>query len=205
MVNRKIIILDDHTLFLKGMVLILNECCPNCDIYAYQSIAKLKSDKLDFNTFNLLISDIELPNEDSFALFTSLKAKYKKLPILVVSMHKKNAIINKCKSIGIDGYMLKDEDEQFANAVDVVINGGEYYSDSIIEFCRKTQRTFISVSKREEDIIMLIAKGFSNVEIAEKLYLSLETVKTHKKNIRLKLGVETTAEVIGYAKKNYLI
>jgi DNA-binding NarL/FixJ family response regulator len=203
--SKRVIILDDHTLFLKGMTLILKECCADCDIYPYQSIAKLKSDKLDFKEFDLLISDIEMPNEDTFALFTALKRKYKKLPILVVSMHKKNAIIKKCKAIGIDGYLLKDEDEQLTVAVETIINGEEYYSSTIIEFCKKTQDTFVKMSKREEEVIKLIAKGYSNVEISSELFVSAETIKTHKKNIKLKLETENISDITKYAKKNFLI
>jgi len=201
---KRIIILDDHTLFLKGMSLILKENNSDYEIFPYYSIAKLKSDNLNFKNFSLLISDIELPNEDSFALFKTLKKKHKKLPILVVSMHKKNAIISKCKKIGIDGYILKDEDDQLANAVEIIIEGGKYYSDTIIKFCKETENTFIKISNREEEIIKLIAQGFNNNEISDKLFISIETIKTHKKNIRIKLEVETTAEIIDYAKKNFL-
>ncbi len=202
---KRVIILDDHTLFLKGMTLILKECCHSCDVYTYQSISKLKSDKLNFNNFDLLISDIELPNENSFDLFTALKQQFPKLPILVVSMHKKNAIIRKCKAIGIDGYLLKDEDEQLAEAVDTILNGGMYYSETIIDFCMQTKDKSPKLSNREEEIIKLIANGYGNSNISELLFLSTETIKTHKKNIKLKLSINTVSEIVEYAKKNYLV
>lgn len=202
---KSVIILDDHTLFLKGMALLLRECCVTCDILTYQSISKLKSDKLNFDEFDLLISDIELPNEDTFALFTSLKKDFPKLPILVVSMHKKNAIIRKCKAIGIEGYLLKDEDDQLTKAVETIINGGEYFSKTIIDFCQQTRDMVKILSNREEEIIKHIANGYNNNDISELLFLSVETIKTHKKNIRLKIGADSVADIIDYAKKNYLI
>ena len=202
---KNVIILDDHTLFLKGMALLLKECCVECDILTYQSISKLKSDKLNFEEFDLLISDIELPNEDTFGFFTSLKRDFPKLPILVVSMHKKNAIIRKCKAIGIDGYLLKDEPDQLAIAVETIINGGKYYSKTVIDFCRQTKDMVQTLSNREEELIKLIAGGYSNNDISEILFLSIETVKTHKKNIKLKLGTNSVSDIINYAKKNYLI
>ena len=186
------------------MTLILKECCSNCDIFTYQSIKKLKSDKLNFNNFDLVISDIELPGEDTFGLFTTLKNEYPDLPILVVSMHKKHSVIKKCKSLNIEGYLLKDEDEQLNTAIETIINGGKFYSKTVIDFCRHTQNTLNTLSTREEEIIKLIAKGFTNNEIAEKLFLSAETIKTHKKNIRLKLNVNNNQEIIEYAKKNFL-
>lgn len=205
MLSKKVIILDDHTLFLKGMALILKECCVNCDIYTYQSISKLKSDKLNFNNFDLLISDIEMPNENTFELFASLKTEYPNLPIMVVSMHKKNAIIRKCKAIGIEGYLLKDEDNQLAKAVETILNGGDYYSETIIKFCNQTKDISPTLSTREEEVIKLIAKGYSNADIAKQLFLSVETIKTHKKNIKIKLDFESPADIIAYAKRNFII
>ena len=205
MTAKKVIIIDDHTLFLKGMTLILKDCCADCEVYSYQSISRLKNDKLKFDEFDLLISDIELPEEDTFELFASLKSDFPELPILVVSMHKKNAILRKCKALNIEGYLLKDEDEQLTNAVETIINGGEYYSKAIIDFCNKTKNTFIKLSAREDEIILLIAGGYNNQQIAARLFISVETIKTHKKNIRLKLDVVDNHGIIDYAKKTFLI
>jgi len=186
------------------MSLILRDCCDDCEVFTYQSIALLKKGKLDYNSFDLIISDIELPRENTFAFLESLRNKVQSLPILVVSMHKKNSVIRKCKEIGVKGYLLKDEDEQLQKAIETIINGGEYYSEAIQDFCKKTKSTFIKISKREEQIIKLIARGLNNNEIAKQLYLSVETVKTHKKNIKLKISVNNTAEIIKYATKTYL-
>ena len=205
MTSKKVIILDDHTLFLKGMALILKECCADCDVYTYQSIKKIKSDNLKFEEFDLLISDIELPGEDVFELFTSLRDYFPGLPILVVSMHKKNAVIKRCKAMNIEGYLLKDEESQFTEAVEAIINGGKYYSKAIVDFCRKTKNSYKRLTVREEEIIKLIVGGYSNQSIADKLSLSIETVKTHKKNIKIKLDVDYTTGIIEYANKNILM
>jgi len=205
MKSKRIIILDDHTLFLKGMELILKEYCSDCDVYAYQSIKKLKRDRLNFYKFDLLISDIELPNEDTFGFFTLLKKNYPRLPILVVSMHKKNAIIKKCKTIGIEGYLLKHEDQQLVSAITTILDGKEYFSKTIVEFCNQTKNISENLSNREEEIIKLIANGYTNQEIASSLILSIDTIKTHKRNIKLKLNLDGVSEIIDYAKKNYLL
>ena len=205
MKSKRIIILDDHTLFLKGMELILKEYCPDCDVYSYQSIKILKRDRLNFRKFDLLVSDIELPDEDTFGFFRLLKENYPRLPILVVSMHKKNAIIKKCKAIGIEGYLLKHEDQQLTKAITTIISGKEYFSETIVEFCNQTKNINENLSLREEEIIKLIANGYTNQKIASNLTLSVETIKTHKRNIKLKLNLEGTSEIIDFAKKNYLL
>jgi len=205
MSNKRIILLDDHTLFLKGMALILKDCCDGCDVDVYKSIKLLKSAKPNFSDIDMLISDIELPGENAFELFTELKTSYPMLPILVVSMHKKNAIIKKCKALGIEGYLLKDEDEQLTNAIEIIIGGGKYYSKAINEFCKETKNSFRELSEREEQIIKLIAVGYETSDIAETLYISYETIKTHKRNIRLKLNVNDNHGIIDYARKNFLM
>ncbi len=205
MESLKILILDDHTLFLKGMSMILKNYWPQIDVYAYQSIKNLKSDNLKFDTFDLMISDIELPNEDTFGLFSSLRLNFPELPILVVSMHKKQAIIKKCKALNIEGYLLKDEDEQLVKAIKTILGGGIYYSKTIVNFFNNTKSSFEKLSKREEEVIKLIADGFTNIEIAEKLFLSKETIKTHIKNIKLKLEITTRHEITKYAKLNFVL
>jgi DNA-binding NarL/FixJ family response regulator len=205
MKTKRIIILDDHTLYLRGITLILKDYYKDCEIYPYQSIKKLKEDKLDFNRFNLIISDIEMANENTFDLFAVLKKKYPSLPILVISMHKKNAIIKKCKALNINGYILKDEDEQLQTAIDTILDGRTYFSKAIVEYCKQGNKNYIKLSNREEDILILIANGYNNNDISDKLFISIETIKTHKKNIKLKLNVESLSEITDYAKRNYLL
>jgi len=202
---KKVIILDDHTLFLKGMTLILEDCCSKCEVFAYQSIKEIVNSSINFNKFDLLISDIELPNENIFEFFATLKSNYPKLPILAVTMHKKNSIIKKCKALNIEGYLLKNEDEQLTEAIDIIINGGKYYSKTVVEFCKKTNSISINLSSREEDIIKLVANGYNIKEIADKLFLSEGTVKTHKRNIKIKLNLDYNHDIIEYAHKNYVI
>jgi len=205
MKHKRVIILDDHTLFLKGMTLILKECCTYCEIFAYQSIQSLQNDNPDFNSYDLLISDIELPGEDAFDLFNNVKGNFPNLPILVVSMHKKVTILKRCKALGIEGYLLKNEDLQLTKAIEIIINGGKYFSKNITDFCAASVDYYNKVSHREEEIIKLIATGYSNNEIADKLNITSETIKTHKKNIKLKLEVHSNHEITEYAKENYLM
>jgi len=203
--TKRIIILDDHTLFLKGIALFLKTYSTKYDLYIYQSISKLKKDKLDFNEFDLLISDIDMPGEDTFELFESLKTKYPKFPILVISMHKKTIIINKCKELNIEGYLLKNEEEQLKTAVETILKGGEYYSKTIQEFYAQIKNTQNILSSREEEIIKLIAEGYNNQEISEKTNITIETVKTHKKNIKTKLKISTPHEMVTFVKQNFIL
>jgi len=203
--TKRIILLDDHTLFLKGIALFLKTYSIKYDLYIYQSINKLKKDNLNFNEFDLLISDIDMPGENTFELFDSLKISYPNFPILVISMHKKTVIINKCKELNIEGYLLKNEEEQLKTAVETILKGGEYYSKTIQEFYEYIKTTQNVLSNREEEIIKLIAQGYNNQEISEKTNITVETVKTHKKNIKTKLKISTPHEMVEFVKQNFIL
>jgi len=203
--TQRIIILDDHTLFLKGIALYLKTYNEKYDLYIYQSISKLKSDNLDFNDFDLLISDIDMPGEDTFGLFDYLKRHYPNLPILVVSMHKKTVIIEKCKELGIEGYLLKNEDEQLKKAVETILKGEKYYSRTVLDFYEQIKNRQNVLSNREKQIIKLIAQAYNNQEIAEQLNVTVETIKTHKKNIKAKLKISTPHEMMEYVKTHFLV
>ena len=120
-------------------------------------------------------------------------------------MHKKLAVIRKCKALGVEGYILKDEDEHLHKAIEQLLIGHSFYSPQVEIFYNRATNHYDSLSTREEDILKLIAQGYGNVEIADNFSIAIETVKTHKKNIKLKLGLKDMHDIIQYAKTNYLI
>lgn len=197
--------MDDHTLFLKGMHYLIRDILPQADIDTYKSVRAIMQNKRGFEDLSLIVSDIDLPGEDVFELFIYARKNFPHIPILVISMHKKLAVIRKCKELGIEGYILKNEDGLLPRALQQLLNGDTYFSRSLEIFYRRAVENNETLTEREEDIIKLIAKGYSNQEVADELYISIETVKTHKKNIKVKLEVESTQDIITYTKTNYLM
>lgn len=203
--TKRIVVIDDHTLFLKGLYGILSTEFLDADIQCFESINDCKKNNTDFSAIDLFISDIELPGEDIFVFLEQTKTKYPELPVLVLTMHKKLSVIRKCKNLGILGYLLKDDDDLFVQALHEVITGKKFYSPRIEKLYRLYSEQLNSLSPREEEILKMISQGFSNQEMADKLFVSVETVKSHKKNIKLKLGITELSELVQYAQDNYLI
>jgi DNA-binding NarL/FixJ family response regulator len=200
----KILILDDHSLFSEGLGEILKNHFQKAVIHKFQSIQGLKSQSIDLNSFQLIISDIELPEENIFDFLRTLKSEYPKIPVLIISMHNKLSIIKKCKELAIEGYILKDDHELIITAVETLLNNKTYYS-------KKVQETFSLLNKkeklltpREEEIIKLISKGKNNQQIAEILFISINTITTHRKNINQKLNISNVGELIKYYYENYI-
>ncbi len=200
----KILILDDHSLFAEGLGQILKENFTDLHLDKYKSIAELKNKKIDFDSYTLLISDIELPGEDIFNLFCSIKLKHPKLPILVISMHNKLSVIKKCKELNVEGYILKDDNEQIIKVIKEILSGQEYYSDKVKKTLNILNKKEKFLTPKEEEIIILLAKGRNNQQLADELFISYNTIKTHRKNINRKLGLTSTGEIVRYYFENYI-
>ncbi|PLX04726.1 MAG: hypothetical protein C0595_01930 [Marinilabiliales bacterium] len=200
----KIVILDDHSLFSQGLGEILKDNFERVDIVIYNSIDELTQQNLDYNSCDLLISDIELPGEDIFVFLNYVKSNFPKLPILVISMHNKLSVIRRCKELNIEGYILKDDHNLIIKVVKELTNGGEYYSPKVLKTLNILSIKENVLTPKEEQIITLVANGKSNQEIADELFISYNTIKTHRKNISRKLQVYTVADLIKYYYENYL-
>ncbi|RLD55086.1 MAG: hypothetical protein DRJ05_13535 [Bacteroidetes bacterium] len=200
----KIIILDDHSLFSKGLAKILEDNFNDIEIDIFNSIADLTKAYLDFNSYQLIISDIELPGEDVFTFLSELKTNRPNLPVLIISMHNKLSVINKCKELDIEGYILKDDHEFIMEGINEILSGHGYYSEKVKQTLDILNKKEKLLTPKEEEIIALMAKGKSNHYIADKLFISYNTIKTHRKNINRKLQLSTTADIIKYYHKNYI-
>lgn len=204
--NRQdVIILDDHSLFLQGLSSLIEECIPGCNVRSFRSLRELRYYGFKPENTALFVSDIELPGEDVFELFRELKDKNKEIPVMVVSMHKKLSVIRKCKDLGIEGYLLKDDDVLFDSAVSAVLAGEEFYSPRVEDYFKSFPPDEFTLSLREEEILKKVCKGYSNMEISDELCISVETVKSHKKNIKIKLACDNSSELIQYAQEHLIL
>ncbi|NQU33070.1 MAG: response regulator transcription factor [Bacteroidetes bacterium] len=200
----KVVILDDHSLFSEGLGKILEDNFKDLEIDIFNSIANLTHGVLDFSSCQLIISDIELPGEDIFTFLTSLKSDYPDTPVLIISMHNKLSVIKKCKELNIEGYILKDDHEFIIEGIQEILAGKEYYSEKVQQTLNILNKQEKLLTPKEEEIIALLAKGKNNRDIAIEIFVSYNTIKTHRKNISRKLQLSSTAEIIQYYYKNYI-
>lgn len=201
---KNIVIIDDHSIFVEGLKLILQQHCPDCTINTYTSIEQLNPKQYDFTEIDIIISDLELPNEDIFEFIKTVKSKYD-TPILIISMHKKLSVINRCIDLGIQGFILKNDNAYLQEAIQTILNGHFFHSPSIKNTLQEAKKHSVILSSREHEVIKLMCQGAGNQKIAEILSLSVETIKTHKRNIKLKIGHKENHKVIEYAQKYLLV
>lgn len=186
----KLGLVDDHKLFLDGLVCMLLQHNDFQVVFAVNNV-KSAIDCLEKNEIDLLITDISMPEINGIEFIKVVKEKHPSVKILILSMFE--GVISHKK---INGYVKKESPvEELVHALRQIIKGKNYFQGKDEKVFNLNFNKGI-VTNREKDIIQLIALGLSTEQIAAKLYLSKGTVETHKKNIYVKLNVNTAPEVV---------
>lgn len=203
----KIIIVDDHKLFNEGIKRILTT---DFDVVAQIYDGREAIHAVQKYNPHLVLLDINLPNRKGLEIGQELKKAFSEVKIAFLSMYSEAGFVQSAKTMNADGYILKDsESTDLIEAVNKILQGEVFYDPKLDtqkynlhhdDYFAKTY----SLSKREVEIIGFIKNGFSSEEIAQKLFLSFETVRSHRKNIYLKLGINKLSELIHFANKHNL-
>ncbi|GLR15590.1 response regulator [Portibacter lacus] len=206
----KIGIVDDHKIFRDGVTSIIEDV-ENMEVIWSTSNTKETIASLAQSLPDVILMDISLGSESGITLTKEILITYPEVRILALSMHFEDNYIVKILEAGAKGYILKDSgSEEMLRAINTVNNGNTYYSNHvssvlikhITQGTKPTGRSLeVPLTKRELEVLKLIAEEYSNPEIAEKLYISIRTVDTHRRNLLDKLDVKNTAGLVKYAMK----
>ncbi|KAF2339729.1 response regulator transcription factor [Flavobacterium nitrogenifigens] len=208
----KLLIADDHTMFLQGIISLLeqeqNITIVGKAINGIEALKIVKNTDVDF-----IILDITMPEMDGIQLSKILKKNHPNIKILIVSTHSNVMIISRLIRIGVNGYLLKNaEKEDLLKAINTIASGENYFAEELQEkhFINSTKiekqiSNLTELSSREKEILILIAQEYNTAEIAEKTFISLNTVNTHRRNLLSKLNAKNTAGLVKYAVENGLV
>ena len=204
----RVLIVDDHPMTRAGLVHVINHQSDLVVCGEAESAAQAL-DILDSSRPNLLLIDITLPGKSGLELIKDIKAMHPELLMLVISMHDESLYADRVLRAGARGYITKHEGgEKLIEAIRRVLCGKIYVSESmsahILEIFSGGQtgldRSSIEkLSDREFEVFESLGEGLSSQQIAKKLHLSAKTVDAHRANIKTKLNIKTTAELISYA------
>lgn len=211
----KVFITDDHELYLEGLVLLLNKQ-PGIQVVGSALTGKELLQKLPETEVDILLLDVHLPDTGEEELLKKIRTVHPELKILYLTIMRGTRYIHKLIRHDIHGYILKNTSiEELVKALNNVSQGKKYFSKeiNIIDTDQDFRNTVTIedkkvdeiLSKREIEVLTLICKEYSNSEIAEKLFLSVSTVETHRKNLIAKLGVNNTVGLVKFALRNNLI
>tara|TARA_R110002050_G_scaffold118625_3_gene236148 strand:+ start:56303 stop:56938 length:636 start_codon:yes stop_codon:yes gene_type:complete len=208
----KVAICDDHTMVLRGIETMLEDS-DIITICATYNLGKQLLAEIDNNLPNVLLLDINLPDSNGIELCKELTKKHPELAIIGLSNYSETGFIKNMLRNGAKGYLLKNTDKQeLLLAITTVQKGGTYLPRNIQDILlnesigNPSQITFIpKLTRRETEVLHLVAKEHTNLEIADLLFISTKTVESHRNNLIQKLGVRNTAGLIRVALEKGLL
>ncbi len=213
----KILITDDHPFFRHGIKLLLSDSEMIGKIDEAGS-GKSALEMLQKETYDLVIMDIKMPDLGGIEATQYIKRNFPSVKIIGMSMYDDKTYIAKMVRAGAKGYLLKSSGkDELLKAVEMVMKGEKYFSkevssalmNSIISDTFPGMSSFddenVNLTKREREIIRMVAEEYTNVQIGENLGISPRTVDTHRRNLLQKLRVKNTAGLVKYALKNGIL
>jgi len=194
-----ILIVDDHPIVAEGIRKLIQDSHA-AHVVGVAGTGKACLDFLRWEKPDVILLDINLPDISGIDLCKTIKANDPSLKILALTtFNERSTVVNMMKS-GADGYVLKNsETEEIIEAITEVNNGGKYLCDNAAALMKRTATNELLLTNREKEVLKLIADGFTNQEIAEKLFISPLTVDSHRKNLITKLEARNTASLIKIA------
>ena len=202
----KVLLADDHSIIRDGLksmlatitdIEIAGEAANGEEVMAFLSV----------HTADVILMDISMPLMNGIETTRMVADYYPDIHVIALSIHEQYDFIKYMINAGAKGYVSKEaEKEELLDAIYTVYAGKKFYSDKIIEkLTSETKNNKSVLTEREKEILKLIAEELNNVQIAERLFLSVRTVDTHRRNIIQKLDVKNTAGMVKYAIKLGLI
>lgn len=203
----RLILTDDHKIIREGIKSLLaseNNISIVGEAYNGESLFEL----LQHTTADILLLDINMEGKDGIEITADLKQQYPDLKVIILSMLDQKSYVSKALENGARGYLAKYAGrDELSAAINLVASGSIFISPSISlnllhnkdEVSDETISEQEKLSKRELEVLHLIAEGYTNAEIAEKLFNSRRTIETHRQNILEKTRCKNTAHLIKYA------
>ena len=207
----KLLICDDHILVAEGIELMLGDE-PNLKVSKIVSSGKdAVNYLLEHNEIDVLILDLSMKNMNGIEVLKELNFHSIKTKVLILTMHDDIENIKKAMANGANGYLLKSTNkEKFVIAIQKIIKGETFMDQQLTATLlneinnkpKKINTNTIELTKRENDILKLIVKSKKTKDIAEELFISVNTVLSHRKNIYSKFHVHSVSELISYVYKH---
>ncbi|MCM1283373.1 MAG: response regulator transcription factor [Muribaculaceae bacterium] len=208
----KIMITDDHSMIREGLKKLL-ELEGDIEVIAEAEDGEDCLEKLKLVEPDVLLLDINMPKKNGLEVLESLKNQKSKLKVLVLTVHNEIEYLMKAVDIGVNGYVLKDsESAELKKAIFSIMEGETYIQPSLIPMLNskmieknEDESRIDSLTRRELEVLKLLAVGMYNKEVAVKLNISERTVKNHVSNIFKKLEVTDRTQAAVFAIRNNLI
>jgi two-component system nitrate/nitrite response regulator NarL len=194
----KMLIVDDHPLVRKGLVSALS-VEGNIEVIKEASNVKEAVNMLSTYDIDIAILDLRLGKEDGLEIVTQSRKKGISTKFLILTSSSKKEDFLRAQKVGVDGFILKEAfAEDIIYAVHVVSRGKKFYDPEITQSISSEEEELRVLTQRERDVLLELGKGLNNIQIANRLYISENTVKKHIGSIFSKLGINHRVEAVLY-------
>ncbi|MBD0850099.1 response regulator [Maribacter arenosus] len=202
----RLFIIDDHYMIVEGIRSLL-QSEKNIEWLGHAMTAESCMAFLQHDLPDVLLMDVNLPDQSGIDLCKVVKTKYPKIHIIGLSSFNQQSFIEKMLENGASGYVLKNATSlELIAAIETVMEGDIYLSHEAAIVVEKNQNSKIPIiTRREKEVLLLIADGLTNNSISEKLFISPTTVDTHRKNLLAKFEAKNTASLVKMAIMHQLI
>lgn len=201
----KILIVDDHPVLAEGLKSLLADykMCLDADIAISGEKCMNILRSVDYD---LIFLDINLPDSSGIDLCEKIHKEYPSIRILALTSFNEFSCVSRMMANGASGYVLKNAmPEEIIKGVETVMNGEIFLCHEVDILMKKESDRHIYLTRRETDLLRLITEGFTYQEIADKLFLGSETVKSYRKNLLFKLNAKNTAALVRIALEEKLV
>jgi len=195
----RVLIVDDHPMVAEGIQSIL-ETYDDIDVVGALSNGQEAVDQVARLAPDVILMDLNMPKLGGLSATEMLLERRPHTRVLILSMHDSPEYISSALDHGAMGYILKDvPTDEIKQAIDTVMSGSQYLCTGAEGSLKPKSNAREALTGREQTILLQLAQGKSNKDVAEILHISVRTVETHRKNIKRKLGISSTAGLTRYA------
>jgi DNA-binding NarL/FixJ family response regulator len=208
----KIVLVDDHQMFREGLKFVLKQI-GEFDIIGEASNGEEYLKLLEVEQPDVVLMDIGMPVMDGIEATEKTSEKYPEIDVIALSMFSDQEYYHKMVAAGVKGFLIKEAGvDELEKAIKSVHNGNPYFSQELLRNIivnisnpKVSSKDPFQLTKREEEVLQMICKGFTTKEISDLLFISQKTVEGHKTNLLSKTNSKNTINLMLYAFKNKLV
>ncbi|WP_353182811.1 response regulator transcription factor [Parapedobacter lycopersici] len=201
----KVVIVDDHKILTEGLKGLIDGSGSAIVVGVAHSAAECRL-SLGFWKPDVLLLDVGLPDISGLDFCKEVKTQFPAINVLALTTHDEYSIVRQMLDNGASGYLIKNAmAEEVLAGIQAVAAGGTFLCHEVDLLLKRPREKHIWLTERERELLKLIAEGLTNGEIADRIFLSPETIKSYRKNLLLKLDAKNTAVLVRIAIEQKLI